>query len=239
MPPSLAKTTAQRVATLIRTSIVKGQVSPGDELPSQRALADKFQVTRSAVRDAMRQLQAWGLVTVRPQGSTRVANFVVDAGLELLPVLLDAGGEVSHGIMRDVHEIRGLLLGWAAERAAQSADHASIARLQELATQVSAPRARPTELQVADYDFFEQLLQISGNRLLMLLGKVVRDVYFRDATRFLPLYQPGVFDPKHHRQAVAAIRAREVGAAGDAMRAHAATGMQVLKTASAARRRKA
>ncbi len=239
MAPPPAPTTAQRVATLLRTSIVKGQMAPGDELPSQRELADKFQVTRSAVRDAMRQLQAWGLVTVRPQGITRVANFVVDAGLQLVPVLLDAGGEVSHAIMRDVHEIRGLLLGWAAERAAQSADHASIARLHELAQQLSAPRARPTDLQVVDYDFFEQLLQISGNQLLMLLGKVVRDVYFRDASRFLSLYQPAVFDPKHHRRAVAAIRARDPVAAGEAMRAHAATGLVALKAASAKSRRKA
>lgn len=223
------KTPSNRLADALRTSIVKGQMAPGEEFPSQRVLADRFQVTRSSVREAMRQLATWGLVKVRPGGATRVANFVVDAGLELLPVLLDAGGEVTGAIMRDVHEIRGLLLGWAAERAAATADAASIARLHDLAQQLSAPKVKPAQLQVLDYDFFEQLLLISGNQLLVLLGNVVRDVYFRDASRFLSLYQPGIFEPKHHRKAVAAIRARDVEGAGAAMRAHAASGLRLLK----------
>jgi DNA-binding GntR family transcriptional regulator len=56
---------------------------------------------------------------------------------------------------------------------------------------------------------------------LTLLSRVVRDVYFKHGERFLPMYRAGVFDPQHHRRAVAAIRARDPVTAAAEMRAHA------------------
>jgi DNA-binding GntR family transcriptional regulator len=57
----------------------------------------------------------------------------------------------------------------------------------------------------------------------------VRELYFRDSERFLPLYRADVFDPKHHQRAVAAIRARDASAAGQAMREHAASALRLLE----------
>ena len=77
-----------------------------------------------------------------------------------------------------------------------------------------------------DYDFFEALVQLTGNRLLGVFSNLVRDVYLRTPERFVGLYKRGVFDPGLHRKAVNAIRAKNARAAGDAMRAHAATALK-------------
>lgn len=233
MKPTPRQNVAERIARTLRASIVKGRLQPGEALPSERELAARYEVNRSSVREAMKRLEGWGLVTIRHGGATRVADGLLDAGLSLLPELLEAGGELGGSILRDLHELRGLLLGWSAEQAAQKADGASVARLEALARGLAEPRQKPAALQALDYDFFEQLVLISGNQLLGLFTKVVRDVYFRAPERFLPMYRPEVFEPAHHRRAVAAIRARDGRAAGEAMRAHAASALTLLTRGAA------
>ncbi len=232
-PAPARRNIAERIARTLRASIVKGRLQPGEALPSERVLAEKYDVNRSSVREAMKRLEGWGLVTIRQGGATRVAEVLLDAGLSLLPELLEAGGELGLGILHDLHELRGLLLGWSAEQAALKADAASIARLEQLVRSLSEPRLKPAALQSLDYDFFEQLVLISGNQLLVLFAKVVRDIYFRAPERFLPMYRADVFDPEHHRRAVAAIKAKDPRGAGDAMRAHAASAMSLLRKGQA------
>jgi DNA-binding FadR family transcriptional regulator len=69
-------------------------------------------------------------------------------------------------------------------------------------------------------------VKITGNRLLGLFSNLVREVYLKAPGRFLPLYGKMIFDAAHHRRALEAIRARNARAAGDAMRAHAATALE-------------
>ncbi len=222
---------ADKLASTLRTAIVKGRLKPGDAIPSERVLAEKYAVNRSSVREAMKRLEAWGLVKIRQGGATRVADLLLDPGLGIVPALMEAGGEQGRAIMRDLHEVRGLLLAWGAEQAALKADAASMARLGDLARQLSDPKLKPGSAQRIDYDFFHELMLISGNQLLTLLSRVVREVYFQNAERFLPLYRADVFDPRHHRRAVAAIRVRDAKAASKAMRDHAATGLRTLEEA--------
>lgn len=227
------KSVAERVAQTLRSAIVKGRFQPGDALPSERELAERYDVNRSSIREAMKRLEGWGLVTIRHGGATRVTEFLLNAGLSVLPELLEAGGELGTGVLADLHELRALLLGYCAEQAAKKADPASVARLEELARRLSEPRQKPAAVQALDYDFFEQLVLVTGNQLLLLFTKVVRDLYFRAPERFLPMYRAEVFDAGHHRRAVAAIRARDPKAAGDAMRAHAQSALTLLAKESA------
>ena len=221
---------AERLAASLRTAIVGGRLRPGDSLPSERELADQYEVNRSSVREAMKRLEAWGLVKIRHGGATRVSDFLLSAGLELLPFLVEVDGEVDPSVLRELHEIRAMLLGWCAEQAALKADPASVARLDTLAQQLAASRGRPAESQELDYSFFEALVQITGNRPLLLFANVVRGVYLRGRRRFLGLYARDVFDPVLHRRAVDAIRARDPVKAGAAMREHAATALSARHT---------
>ena len=94
------------------------------------------------------------MVKIRHGGTTRVTDFVLSAGLELLPALVEVGGKVEPAILRDLHDIRAMLLGWCAEEAAKKADAASIMRLDDLARKMALPRTKPAAIQELDYDFF-------------------------------------------------------------------------------------
>jgi len=220
-------TVAERIADSLKAAIMKGRLKPGDALPSERELAEKYEVNRSSVREAVKRLQGWGLVQVKHGGATRVRDLLLGAGLNVLPSLVELGA-VDPGILRELHELRGMLLGWCAERAAVLADGDGVARLEVLVEKLEDPKARPAALQVLDYDFFDALVQLTGNRLLGAFSSLVRDVYLRSPDRFVALYRRGVFDPALHRKAVNAIRAKNGRAAGDAMRAHAATALRDL-----------
>jgi GntR family transcriptional repressor for pyruvate dehydrogenase complex len=56
---------SKEVETQLRASITSGIYKPGDKLPAERELVDQFQVSRVTVRDALRDLQSLGLISVK------------------------------------------------------------------------------------------------------------------------------------------------------------------------------
>jgi GntR family transcriptional repressor for pyruvate dehydrogenase complex len=228
-PPLERRKVAEQIADALREAIVGGRLIAGATLPSEREMAESYSVNRSSVREALRRLEAWGLVEIRHGEGTRVRDFLLSADMSVLPMLFEVGRHPEPEMLRDLHEIRGMLFCWCAEQAALRADASSVARLDALAKKMSEPSAKVKELQELDYDFFEELVSVTGNRLLGLLTRVVRDVYLKGRDRFVGMYARGVFDPEHHRKAVAAIRKRDSAAAGAAMRAHATSALQTLK----------
>lgn len=79
----LAKLDGQEVQKTIiakiRDLINDKNLEPGDKLPSERMLSEKFEVTRSNVREAIQKLEFYGLLNSIPQSGTFVANIGVIA----------------------------------------------------------------------------------------------------------------------------------------------------------------
>ncbi|MCI2228233.1 FadR family transcriptional regulator [Polaribacter sp. MSW13] len=79
----LTKNENQKVLNLIiigiRDLINYKNLEPGDKLPSERMLSEKFGVSRSNVREAIHKLELYGLLTSKPQSGTFVANIGVIA----------------------------------------------------------------------------------------------------------------------------------------------------------------
>lgn len=79
----LTKNENQKVQNLIiigiRDLINYKNLEPGDKLPSERMLSEKFQVSRSNIREAIQKLEFYGLLKSRPQSGTFVANIGVTA----------------------------------------------------------------------------------------------------------------------------------------------------------------
>ena len=81
-------------------------MQPGDPLPSERRLAEVLGVSRPAVREALKQLTAAGLVEIRQGDATTVRDFRRHAGLDLLPRLLVRNGELDPAVVRSILETR-------------------------------------------------------------------------------------------------------------------------------------
>ena len=68
-----------KIIKQIRSLITSGQLKPGDRLPSERKLAEKLGVGRTAVRDAIRKLEFYGILKTLPQSGTVVAGIGLTA----------------------------------------------------------------------------------------------------------------------------------------------------------------
>ena len=66
----------------IKKLLVSGQLKPGDRLPAERKLAEKFGVGRTHVHDAIKKLEFIGILKTLPQSGSIVTNLDVSA-LEL------------------------------------------------------------------------------------------------------------------------------------------------------------
>ena len=141
------------VAALIREQIITGELAAGEQL-RQRDLAQRFQVSQTPVREAMRRLESEGLVI----GDTHRGFTVV---------------EPDDGPVEENFQIRAALESLGASLAARKIDAAGLARLEELNDQMRAmgeddPRyaALNREFHFGVYEYARSPLLLSLMRLL-------------------------------------------------------------------------
>lgn len=153
----------EQVRQQLLGAIERGDFKPGDALPSERTLTEIFEVSRVSVREAIRSLQAIGVLEVQHGRGC----FVVDR---------QEGGRPTGGWLDlyrnealDLLEVRGAIDQVAAERAAREHDSEAIDRIEqahkryvEAAADPATPVERLVELDIA---FHESIGEASRNAL--------------------------------------------------------------------------
>lgn len=143
----------------LRADILGGRLQPGDPIPSERALSERFTVNRHAVREAVKRLQQAGLVQVSHGGATRVLEWSRTGGLELLVDLPKAGDP---GAVRAGYELRACLAQEIAARAAERAGDGDHRRI--IAQAQALEDARTDAERLAAYrDLWDAAVDATGN----------------------------------------------------------------------------
>lgn len=204
---------ADRLVGLIRS----GELPPGARLPSERELGVQFGVGRTSVREAVRMLQATGLVTVRPGHGIFVASDSPGAGWPF------ARWEANfHYRVEELFEARIAIEPRAAARAAALAGHddrdalaRSLARFETAIHASDLP-----EMVLADSDFHDAIMRASHNRLFQAMFSVANHLLIESRRASLSTSDraPRVLDK--HRAIYDAIVAGDAPGAEQAMRAH-------------------
>jgi DNA-binding FadR family transcriptional regulator len=90
----------------LRLLIQKENIRPGGKLPSERELADRLQVGRSSVREALRSLELLGLIETRRGEGTFLTDFRKHKLVEVLStfILQDTKTVEDVHITREIHE---------------------------------------------------------------------------------------------------------------------------------------
>jgi GntR family transcriptional repressor for pyruvate dehydrogenase complex len=190
----------EKVARGINDWIVAQELQPGDALPSEQELIQRFRVARSVVREALMRLRALGVVEVR----RGLGTFVADMPVGLLQARLRRLGQDAGQGLRHLIELHRLLLADAAELAASRAQRGEVERLLEAVAEIEAAgKAAGDRL-----DAFHVLLaQASGNLVLeqLLAGALPM---LRGAERQPPIGSPTAMANSLRRlvEAIAASR---------------------------------
>ena len=78
----------QEIVRQVKTMIAEGRLKSGDRLPPERELAEKFVVSRTSVREALRALESLGLLEIRPGEGTFVREVSVETLIEPLALVM-------------------------------------------------------------------------------------------------------------------------------------------------------
>jgi GntR family transcriptional regulator, transcriptional repressor for pyruvate dehydrogenase complex len=162
------------VSHKLRQAIVSGSVGSGTELPSEKDLVRELGVGRSTVREALRILQAQGLVSGGETVSTRRPRVSTEA------VLSSAAAQAMENVLRlgqiplgDLVELRVVIEGAAAEMAA-SAKEPNLVEARAAVEAMRAPGIGVEAFRAADLAFHRAIAQASGNIAFPLVMGVLR-----------------------------------------------------------------
>lgn len=163
-----------QVAEQIRDAILGRSLSSGERLPPERELAQQFGVSRATVREALRHLQAQGLLVARGRTSPLEAAST-DAATARFSEALANVVQLQEVPVADLVELRVVVEVAAAARAAAApvAAHMEEARA-ALATMERAETSAP-QYHEADVAFHVALVAASGNQALRLVMLAVRE----------------------------------------------------------------
>lgn len=200
------------IAEALREEILGGTYAPGERLPGERNLALRHGAHRSSVREALRQLEQQGLVSVRQGGGATVRE-LRDARLGVVRHLLFRGGVADRAMLQQLLEVHEILVVGATRLAVE---HAEAAELHE-ATRLLEQMGRP-ECDADTYiDSIEALLGLiadaTQNLVLHLARQAVNPFFserFRDVRRRM---RP---DPSVLRPLILAVQRGVAGRDADA-----------------------
>src|SRR6201981_1473643 len=81
----------EQIVQQIEESVLKGALKPGDQLPAERELAQKFGVSRTAVREAVKALREKGLVEAYSGRGTFVTDGTTQAARQSFDLMVKLG----------------------------------------------------------------------------------------------------------------------------------------------------
>jgi GntR family transcriptional regulator, transcriptional repressor for pyruvate dehydrogenase complex len=159
----------QEIVDQIQQQILSGALKPGDQIPAERDLAERFGVSRTAVREAIKSLTEKGLIEVFVGRGTFVTNLSPDRVVESMTLLLR---NEPHGVA-SLQEARELLEAPTARRAALRRSEAHVARLRAIEAEMEEERSVSPRLIDGDTEFHVELARATGNPVLVLMTQTI------------------------------------------------------------------
>jgi GntR family transcriptional repressor for pyruvate dehydrogenase complex len=193
---------------------------PGERLPSERELAERFAVSRNTIRELLATLEWFRMVERRPSSGVYLREEATDPSLEALVMTSGLGIELNEQEVLQSMETRYLLEMQAVRLCCERRTDADLARMKAILDQ-TAEQIR-TGRNVADFDSAFHLAIVAGTQNAVLVRVVKpfyllsgrrRSLYFVDAARA----KKSLAD---HRRLYTAIEGRDAKAALDILVGH-------------------
>lgn len=224
----------ERVAEQIEKRILDGELRSGDRLPTEREMAEQFQVSRTAVREAMKMLAQKGLVDMRPGRGTIVIDGSREAMENSIGLLMKMKlGEV--GGSDNLVEVRAILEIEIAALAAARATEKEIAAMREAIRVMDENLDNADGFITGDNSFHEALAQATQNALILILLKSIVHLLSEQRKQIFEVEGGPTRGQIHHRRILESIIRRDPQTARAAMGAHL---LQVREDVSAANNRR-
>ncbi len=209
----------EQIAEQIEKRILSGELCSGDRLPTERALAEQFRASRTAVREAMKILAQKGLVDMRPGRGTIVIDGAREAMQDSIGLVMKLNlGEV--GGSDNLVEVREILEIEIAALAAARASEKEIAAMREAVKVMDENLHDADAFIAADNRFHEALAQATQNALILILVNSIVHLLSEQRKQIFEVDGGPQRGQIHHKRILESIIRRDPASARAAMRAH-------------------
>lgn len=207
------------VSELIQDYLISQGHRPGDQLPTEAQFAAELQVSRNAIREALRALEALGIVTVRHGSGTYLRD---DASTGLTTALtfwsrLQFQDDID--TLRLIAEVRGAMETSLVTKVIGQLSEDEFGELEDQVADMEARAANGESAPEADHRFHQVLYRPLNNWVLDHVLTAFWDTHDRVSTRDLP--HPDVVEvARQHRTILTALRAGDTAALTAQMARH-------------------
>lgn len=196
--------------------IVGGELGAGEGLPREELLAERMQVSRTALREAMKVLSAKGLIESRQKTGSRVREAIHWNQLDADVLAWRCASMPTDSFVEKLVEMREIIEPAAAAAAARRRTAEQLARIEAAYHAMEASEDLDAWAE-ADLAFHEMLLHATNNELMISLFSVIETAlgtYFLLSARTAANFKYAL---PHHRQVYEAVRRRQPEMARQAM----------------------
>src|SRR5450631_1478944 len=203
--------THESVLRHVENELSTGRLRIGDKLPGERTLATQLGLSRPSIREAIRVLEAMGIVrTSVGSGPDAGAVIVADASTGITATLrLHLAS--SHLPIFDIVQTRVLLEAWCAREAANRQDAEQLAVAEALLDAMDAPGLAAEEFHPLDAEFHVTLARAAGNQVVAAIMTSLREAINQYVLVAVPLLPDWTATARRlrrqHRNVLAAVRA--------------------------------
>lgn len=174
--PNRTSTSAvDQVLAQIRELIVEGGLKVGDKLPTERDLCERFSSSRTTVREAMRMLNAFGVVEVRPKVGATIVDQRMNRAFDLFSFNVD---EISRKTFDDIQGFRELIETGSVLQILAAIRQGDLDDLHAINRDMV--RAK-TVVEASEHDlrFHTRLVSIIGNKSILDIYRIMTPVILR------------------------------------------------------------
>ncbi len=210
-------TFSSKIVSRIREALFDRKLNPGDFLGSEKDIAKEFGVSRMTARDALRTLEAMGIVEIRvgARGGVRIATGNLDRIADAMAIQLNLVGVSSQEIL----QVQKSIERTAAEMAAINANEKDLDRLKSLLDEADGLLLDRSAFTRSSREFHLAIADASHNRVLAMQLRACRFVIWSDnngaSSPNIPERVIGI-----HREIYEKIKAGDSEGAGKIMYQH-------------------
>ncbi len=175
--PARTVSAANRIVNEIREALLAGKFHSGDFLGTETTLAGHFNVGRSPIRDALRSLEAMGIIDIRVGlgGGVYVADGNPDLFAEMLAIQLKLVGVTLEELLYAIWAVEGMAVDLAIDKLTRSDLETLFAILNDLRGLLD----RPQKFVLRSMDFHSALVGSSHSRALIAQATMLRYILFK------------------------------------------------------------
>ncbi len=211
---------SDEVFARLKGMITSGELQPGDEMPSERELMERFGVGRPAIREAMQALAGMGLVVISHGERAKVLELTAQSIFRQMDMTAKIMLAKSSDSLEHLKNARIFFERGMAREAALKSNAADLASLRDILERQRSSLGDAGAFISADMEFHTRIARISGNPIYVAVSEAMLAWLQEYHTDMLIWTGKEKFTLAEHEEIIACLEARDPDAAEQAVLKH-------------------